>query len=166
TQHDLAVLGAEQLDWLLDELRTSASTHAAVVWVNAVPWIGEADPSSDGWAGAAAERALIADAIADAAIDNLVMVSGDAHMVAVDDGTNSDYSTDGGAGFPVLHAAALDRPGSVKGGPYSHGTFPGAGQYGVIDVEDDGGDEVVLRLTGRTWDGETLVVHDHPIAVG
>ncbi len=159
------MLGKTQLDWLLAELRSSSTTHAAVVWANAVPWIGAAEPGSDGWAGAADERAVIADAIARADIDNLVMVSGDAHMVAIDDGTNSDYSSAGGGGFPILHAAALDRPGNVKGGPYSGGAYPGAGQYGVIDIEDDGGDRLTVTLTGRTWDGETIVTYDHLIAV-
>ncbi|MEL7210244.1 MAG: hypothetical protein AAGK32_18770, partial [Actinomycetota bacterium] len=37
-KHGEVMLGAEQLDWLLDELRTSASTHAAVVVV--VPDVG------------------------------------------------------------------------------------------------------------------------------
>ncbi len=89
--------------------------------------------------------------------DRLVMLSGDAHMVALDDGTNSDYSSTGGAGFPVLHGAALDRPGGVKGGPYSDGTFPGAGQFGLIDVADNGGDTIEVTLSGHTWDKRTLV---------
>ena len=42
----------------------------------------------------------------DQQIRNLCMVSGVAHMVAIDDGTNSAYAADGGGGFPVLHAAA------------------------------------------------------------
>ena len=80
-----------------------------------------------------------------------MIVSGDAHMVALDDGTNSE------GGFPVLQAAALDRPGSDKGGPYSGGTFPGGGQFGTIDVHDDGGETVAVTLAGHDWQGETLV---------
>ncbi len=154
---DDTMLGATQLDWLLGELRSSSETHAVVVWVSSLPWIGEANPGADGWAGVADERALIAEAIASAGIDNLVMVSGDAHMIAVDDGTNSDYSSTGGGGFPVFHAAALDRPGNVKGGPYSHGAYPGSGQYGVLEFLDDGGDSVTVRFVGRDWEGSTIV---------
>jgi hypothetical protein len=149
------MLGEEQLAWFLGELRASSSTHAAVVWVSSVPWVGPASPGADGWAGVPAERALISQAIADAGIRNLVMV-GDAHMVAIDDGTNTDYSTTGGGGFPLLHAAALDRPGNVKGGPYSEGAYPGGGQYGELEFSDDG-EQVTVRLSGRTWDGQTLV---------
>lgn len=153
------MLGDEQLAWLLDELETSSRTHAAVVWANAVPWVSEAVPGGDDWSGYPQERERIADAIADAGIDNLVMVSGDAHMVALDDGTNTGFASDGETpGFPLLHAAALDRPGNVKGGPYSDGAFPGSGQYGVLEVVDPGGDgPVEVILSGRTWDGRTLV---------
>ena len=148
-----SLLGERQTAWLLDELRTASATHAAVVWVNSVPWVGPAAVGADGWAGHPEERAMISEAIARSGIDNLVMVSGDAHMVAIDDGTNTDYSVTGGAGFPLLHAAALDRPGNVKGGPYSEGAFPGGGQYGVLDVVDHGGPTIELVLSGRTWDG-------------
>ena len=152
---DTSMLGERQLTWLIDELVTSAETHGAVVWMNPTPWISE--NGVDDWGGYPAERQRIADALAEADVDNLVMVSGDAHMVAIDDGTNSGYAADGSPGFPILHAAALDRPGSVKGGPYSHGTFPGSGQYGRIDITDDGGPEIEVRLSGHTWDGDELV---------
>lgn len=151
------MLGEAQLQWFLDELRTSSPSHAAVVWVNSVPWIGPPAEGADGWAGYGAERARISEAIARAGIHNLVMVAGDAHMVAIDDGTNTDYSSTGGAGFPLLQAAALDRPGDVKGGPYSEGAYPGGGQYGLISVVDEGGPTIMITLSGRTWDGETLV---------
>lgn len=150
-----SVLGTEQRDWFIDELVRSSRTHALVVWGNSLPWIGEASPGGDGWPGHAQERQYIADVIAEAGVHNMVMVGGDAHMVAIDDGTNSDYSSHGGGGFPIIQAAALDRPGSVKGGPYSNGTFPGGGQYGVLDIADDG-TTVEVSLTGKRWDGGIL----------
>lgn len=167
---DDTMLGDRQLAWLLDELTRSSRTHALVVWANGVPWIGDASSGGDTWAGYADERARISQAIADAGIDDLVMVSGDAHMVAIDDGTHTDYSSSGtGAGFPLLHAAALDRHGSVKGGPYSEGAFPGGGQYGVLEITDPGGDQAVtVTMSGRTWDGRTLVsaTFELPAGVG
>jgi hypothetical protein len=150
------MLGPAQERWLIDELTSASPRHGLVVWVNPVPWVGDADPSSDSWAGQADERRRIADAIARNKLDNLVMVSGDAHMVAIDDGSNTDYSTSGGAAFPLLHAAALDRPGSVKGGPYSEGVFPGGGQFGVVDVADSGS-AMVVTLSGWNWKSEQLV---------
>lgn len=151
---DESMLGVDQLEWLIDELTHASATHGLVVWANSVPWVGET--SSDAWARWPEERRRIADALAVAGVDNLVMISGDAHMVAIDDGTNTDYSTDQVGGFPLLHAAALDRPGSEKGGPYSEGAFPGSGQYGLVDIRDDG-ERIEVTLTGRTWEGEDLV---------
>jgi len=151
-----SMLGAEQLAWFEEEIVAASRTHALVLWMNPSPWIGEADPSGDGWAGFADERSRIADVLADADVDNVLMVSGDAHMLGFDDGSNSGYATDGSAGFAVFHTAALDRPGNVKGGPYSGGAFPGFGQYGVIDVNDDGR-MLEVRLTGKNWTGEVLV---------
>lgn len=161
-----SLLGHEQQQWLIDELTTSASTHALVIWANPTPWIGPATSTGDGWSAYPEDRREIADALAQAGVDNLVMISGDAHMVAIDDGTNSGYGGDGSPGFPVLHAGALDRPGSVKGGPYSHGAFPGAGQYGRLEIHDDGGDVVRVRLSGHDWRQSTLVELDLAFEVG
>ncbi|QLY28579.1 alkaline phosphatase D family protein [Nocardia huaxiensis] len=156
------MLGAEQLEWLITELTQASRTHALVVWASSVPWIGGAEPGADSWAGHPDERARIADAIAAAGIRNLVMVAGDAHMVAIDDGANSDYSAVGGYGFPVLHAAALDRPGNVKGGPYSAGAFPGGGQYGLLDITDTGA-QLTVTLTGKRWDGTVLTTYRYTV---
>lgn len=60
------------------------------------------------------------------------MLCGDAHMVAYDNGEHSP------GGVPVFHAAALDAKPTSKGGPYSHGIYPGRGQYGLIDIVDHG----------------------------
>jgi hypothetical protein len=151
-----SMLGERQRAWLLDELGRASREHALVVWVNPDPWIGAADTTSDTWSGFSRERREIANFISEHHIRNLVMVSGDAHMVAIDDGTHSDYSKNGRAGFPVLQAAALDRPGNIKGGPYSEGAFPGGGQFGVLRIEDDGS-TVKVALSGRNWRGKTIV---------
>lgn len=150
------MLGAEQKAWLKQELLAAKDTHALTVLVSSVPWIGKADGTSDLWPGYATERQEIADFIAANGITNLMMLAGDAHMVAADDGSNSDYATSGGAGFPVFHAAALDRPGSTKGGPYSEGAYPGGGQFGLVTVQDSGND-LTVTFSGRTWTGEELV---------
>ena len=149
-----SMLGAEQRAWLLEEL-ADADRYDLVVWANGVPWVGEADPGSDTWAGFAEERRMIADAIARDHVDNLLMVSGDAHMLAYDDGTHTDYSTSGDGGFPLFQAAALDRNASVKGGPYTGPVLPGGGQFGTVTVRDTGqGVRVIVR--GWNWKGETL----------
>ena len=151
-----SMLGAAQTRWLRRELLAARERFALTVLVSSVPWIGAPSAGADSWAHYPAERAALSRFIARHDIRRLVMLSGDAHMLAIDDGSHSDYSGTGRAGFPVMHAAALDRPGGVKGGPYSEGVFPGAGQYGTMTV-DDRGDRVEVLLSGRDHRGRELV---------
>lgn len=154
-----SMLGAEQKAWFKSEVVAASQNHELVVWVNPVPWVAEPRAGADHWAGFPEERRELADHIADNDIDNLLMVSGDAHMVAMDDGTNTDYSTNGHPGFPLLHSAALDRPGSVKGGPYSEGAVGGGGQFATIEITDDG-DTITVRLAGIKWDGTEFMSYE------
>ncbi len=158
----VSMLGSEQLEWFLDAVVRASEEQALVVWVNPVPWVADEAEGADHWGGYADERGRIADVIAAHSIDHLLMVSGDAHMVAIDDGTNTDFSTVGGAGFPLIHAAALDRPGSTKGGPYSEGAIGGSGQYAVIDVVDEG-DAIEVSLRAKRYDGETLLSYEFAV---
>ena len=157
-----SMLGDEQLEWFLDALVAAAKDQALVVWLNPVPWVADASDGGDDWGGYATERQRIAEVIAESGIDNLLMISGDAHMVAIDDGTNTDYSLAGDTGFPLLHAAALDRPGSTKGGPYSEGAIGGSGQYGVVDITDHG-EAIHVALRAKRYDGEVLLAYDFDV---
>lgn len=160
------LLGTEQKAWLKAELRSASETHGLIVWVNPVPWIAEPQPAADHWGGYTSERREIADFIADHDIDNLLMVSGDAHMLAIDDGTNSDYSSSQAGAFPVVHAAALDRPGKVKGGPYSHGAVAGSGQFVLMSVTDTGrsGTSISVEISGRNWTNQELLSYSFELA--
>lgn len=161
------MLGPRQETWFAEQLAEAREAGQVVLWAGSSPWIGAAAPGSDTWAGYPDARQRMADLIVAAGMEHrLVKVAGDAHMVALDDGSHTDYSTSGAVGFPLLQAAALDRPGSVKGGPYSGGTYPGGGRYGEIEVHDDGGAELDVTLRGRSWDGETLVEQTFTLPVG
>jgi phosphodiesterase/alkaline phosphatase D-like protein len=149
-----STLGEQQREWLLGEL-AQADRYGLVVWVNPDPWLAPDRPYSDTWGGFADERRVIADAIAENDVDNLLMVSGDAHMLAFDDGTNTDFSSAQAGGFPLFHAAAVDRPGSVKGGPYTGPVLPGGGQFGTVEIHDDG-TTVEATLTGWDWTSQRL----------
>jgi hypothetical protein len=154
---DKTMLGSAQKAWLKRELLDADGKYPLIAIVTSVPWIAEEHDGADNWGGFATERREIANFIADNGIDGVTMIAGDAHMVAIDDGTNSDYSDSGLAPIPVLQAAALDRPGMTKGGPYSEGMYPGGGQFGLMSVEDDGGNSIRVTWTGMRWDGSTLV---------
>lgn len=151
------MLGAAQKDWLKQELLASNGTYPVIVWVNSQPWISVPGSDGDGWGPFATEREEISRFIVDNDIRGLVMLSGDAHMLAIDNGSNSNYAVPGQRGFPVFHAAALDRDGSVKGGPYSEGTFPGRGQYGLMTIEDGSGPSIEIKWSGRNEDGDEIV---------
>lgn len=152
-----SMLGADQRDWLLREVTESSRTHALVVLVSASPWIVADSPGADTWGGYASERQLLSDAIEQAGVHNLLMISGDAHMVAIDDGSHNTFATSGDPSFPVFQAAPLDRPAGTKGGPYSEGEYAASGQFGLVQVDDDG-TEVVVTLVGRSWTGQDLPV--------
>jgi hypothetical protein len=150
------MLGASQKQWLKDQMLAARDTHALTVWVSAVPWIAEAAAGADNWSGYAEERQEIADFIAANGITSLAMLSGDAHMLAIDDGTHSNFASEGGMGFPVFHAAALDRRGNLKGGPYSEGAIPGGGHFGLMTVTDTG-DQITVEWSGRDYTGVELI---------
>ena len=147
TRDTRTLLGDRQKAWLLDEFEAASRDAALVVWVNVVPWITKADEATvHGWAPWAGERLEIANALERLGLTRrTIILSGDAHMLALDDGTNSQYA-DGarGPGPVVMHAAPLDRWPRRKGGPYSHGSSARNQQFGVLQVDDDG---ATLRVT-------------------
>jgi hypothetical protein len=146
-------LGAAQRTWLQTQLRAGRDRYALIVWVSPIPWIEAPKAGLDGWGGFSTERRQLADLIARARIGNLLMLGGDAHMLAIDDGSHSDYSGRPGAGFPVFHAAPLDRLGEIKGGPYTLGPRTQGGQFGLVTIQDPGHGPITVTLSGRTYTG-------------
>lgn len=155
---DKTMLGASQKAWFEQELMDANGRYPVIVWVNSQPWIAPAAEGGDGWGAYATERREISDFIVENEIQGLMMISGDAHMIAYDDGSNNTFASNGeGPGFPVFHASALDRHGSVKGGPYSGGTDAGGGHFGLITINDDGGDTIEIAWSGRNYKDEEVM---------
>jgi phosphodiesterase/alkaline phosphatase D-like protein len=161
-----SMLGEAQLSWLFSELEAARDRYALVVWVNTVPWITEKG-SPHGWGRYDWERRYIADRIRSLGLVNrMLMLSGDGHMVAIDDGTNSNFATDhpeGERGFPVVHAAPFDRFPRPKGGPYSHGIAARRPMFGVVQIQQfglmevgDDGQVMLVALSGRRSSGTLL----------
>ena len=150
-----SMLGDAQRTWLERELTHAAARHQAVVLISSVPWIAATAAGADHWGGFAWERAELSRVMAAHGVQG-VIVGGDAHMVALDDGSHADYSGTGRARLPVVHGAALDRHSEVKGGPYSEGVHGGGGQFGTMAVQDDG-TRIRVTLAGRDWRGDVLV---------
>jgi len=105
----------------------------------------------DSWAAYAHERAELAQFIKSRQIRGLVILQGDMHALAADDGSNSDYAPGGGAPIPVMAAAPLDQDASLKGGPYSQGLYKPRkreGCFGLVTVHDEGG-RITAHFSGR-----------------
>lgn len=152
-------MGVAQKAWFKQELIGARDAgFPLIVWVCTDPWIDQARVGVDTWGGHATERTEIANFIKNNGIKNLIILSGDMHALAYDDGTHSDYATGGGAPLVVLHAAALTREGNTKGGPYTAGPLQGSPQYGLLEVTDRGGATVQCTFTGkRVGEGAKLV---------
>ena len=152
-------LGAVQKAWFKQEMIAARDAgFPLILWVSTAPWIGATTLGNDTWAGYSTERTELANFFKDNRVLNLVMLSGDMHALAYDDGSNSDYAVGGGAPLVVLHAAPLTRPGDQKGGPYTAGPILGSLQYGLLEITDTGGPTIQCRYTGkRVGEGAKLV---------
>lgn len=148
------MLGTWQKAWLKRELLAARGRFPLIFIVSSVSWIS-ADTRRDNWGAYTAERAELSDWMVDAGITGVCFLSGDAHMLAADDGRHNSYARNGGPGFPVLQAAPLDRNGSIKGGPWSVAPVlpeAGEGQYGLVEVTDYG-DRLDVTFSGRNHEG-------------
>jgi prolyl oligopeptidase len=113
----------------------------------------------DHWGLFSAERREIADFIKANHIRSLCILHGDSHMLAADDGSNSDYATGGGAPIPVMCAAPLDQEPSIKGGPYSQGVYrmsKGEGGFGLLAISDRG-NAIEVAYSGRNNKNEEKI---------
>lgn len=125
----------------------------------------------DHWSVYSTERQEIADFIKSNHIRGVCILHGDAHMLAADDGTHSDYATGGGAPLPVMAAAPLDKDPSIKGGPYSQGVYrvantqTGEGGFGLVTITDTGR-EIRVRFSGRNNKDQEKVSLRFKVPVG
>lgn len=150
------MLGDDQLAWLQSVL--AATTERVLFLVAVSPWIDDTDIGGDPWGGFIEERTQILDWLETYSLtDKTIILAGDMHACAWDDGTNNDYATSGDPGPPVFQFAAMDCGTSTKGGPYTSGTFSTLKQqYGFIQVNDSAEElEVVLSAYGLAVDGES-----------
>jgi phosphodiesterase/alkaline phosphatase D-like protein len=131
------MMGEEQRAWFFEELKKSAANHPLVIWVSSVPYTAEKRKGGDSWDGFTYERRLIANFIKDNNISNLMIISGDAHCISYNDGTENNYSEYPGEGLFEILAAPLDNwATSKKGGPWTGFYIPDDEQlvYGMVEV--------------------------------
>ena len=113
-----------QESWFMNQIRDTR--YPIKFWVNTYPW--EATNTApydgdDGWEDYTYYRQKIANFFTrfSGSIGKLFVLSGDAHMTAIDDGLYSTWYGSGSRLSPpitIYHSAPLDQGGSRKGGPY------------------------------------------------
>lgn len=147
-----SIMGTAQKTWFKNQCLYARNNNLIIAWVSGVSFGGN---QTDNWGGYTAERTELSNFFRDNNIKNMFILSGDAHMLAIDNGTNHDFSTGSNNpnDYPVFQAAAINNSGSTKGGTYSEGgTFPNpsssTGQYGVVEVTDAGGSTITIKFTG------------------
>lgn len=144
-------MGEEQLQWFFNEL---LKPEPFKIWVNTISFIGTTQPDQnpEDWRVFTHERKKICNFIKNNdLVGKVAIISGDMHGIAIDNGVGTSNYADGGGSFiPVFQAAALDRPPSLKGGPWSEGVFATnhGGQYGVMTVNDDGVNPITFHWKG------------------
>lgn len=133
-------MGLAQKNWFKNEVLAARDNGQIIAWVSPTSYSGDI---SDNWGGYPVEREELANFFRDNDIRNMFILSGDAHMVAVDNGDNADFSTGtpNPHRYPIFQSAAINNFGSNKGGTYSEGVwtnpFISSGQYGLVTVTDD-----------------------------
>ncbi|RYD61852.1 MAG: hypothetical protein EOP83_16060, partial [Verrucomicrobiaceae bacterium] len=152
---DKSMMGDVQKQWFKDQLIAARDAECPmIVWMSGVPLIQKGD-ERDNWGSYETERTELLEFIRDQKIQNMIVISGDMHALAYDDGRATE-SYVAGVRIPVFHAAALARDGSTKGGPYSGGTSAGDGRYGIMEISDTGG-AVSATYRGRIASSATSV---------
>lgn len=142
-------LGATQKAWLFDEL---VQPEPVKVIVQEGTWIDDrpAVLGDDTWEWFDAERTEIGNYVQSDAVGKVVMIHGDQHALAADDGSHNPWG-----GFPTMCAAPFGQWASVKtqnpATDWSQGIWapesPAVQQYGFVNVTDDG-TTISLAYTG------------------
>lgn len=155
---DKTMLGAGQLQWLLDGLRTSTAMWKAIV--TSVPLsVVKGSGGNDGWAadlsgvGFERERQVIVDTILGQKIRNVVFLAGDVHWVQAN---AYDPDQDGTIDFHEYMAGPLSaRPGRLT--PASEALHPtrlinesGYQNFGLVRVTNNSFDVTVIDEAGET----------------
>lgn len=156
----LSMLGDEQKQWFEDECIYARNNNQIICWVNSTTWNNINDTIGvDNWYMFNSDRVELGNFFLNDSIKNMFMICGDAHMLAIDDGTNSDFSLtqNNPNKYPIFQAAAINGDGSYKGGYFNQGGYYknpdyNYGQFGLVDVTDNGTDSICIEFKGYRVD--------------
>lgn len=144
------MFGFTQEAWIAQEL-ADTNYPVKIIAVD-VPWVYPTTVSTtdDKWGSYTAAANRLVSAIQSSGA-KVFMIHGDSHALLADNGTSANNR----GGLPVAGAAPFGNSTSVKGGPYSQGTWPTGSavgstrqQHGLLQVTDTG-DSITIRFSGR-----------------
>ena len=144
-----SAMGATQKAWFKQQVLDARDRNMMIAWGSSYSWYGFL---ADNWGGFTAERTELTEFFRDSSVANMFIMNGDAHMSAIDNGINGDFTTAKNLPYryPLIHAGPIEGSCSFKGGTYSEGTFytffQRRQQYGVVSVNDNGGDSVCITM--------------------
>jgi hypothetical protein len=146
------MLGSSQKAWLKFLLQHAA--EPVIVIFSTIIWTGAGGP--DRWASYPDEwNEFVAFVTGLPNVQAKIYVgSGDLHALAAHSGAGDSMAV------PRVVGAAFDSGGTSNPEPWDQGIHPndaGRGQFGVLEIEDIGGDEIVITFEGRQDDGQVLV---------
>jgi phosphodiesterase/alkaline phosphatase D-like protein len=148
------MMGAAQKTWFKSQL--SSASGKIICWLCTTPFITNATGGADHWGGYTTERTEIADHIKANCAGKVMVLTGDTHALAIDDGTNGDFATGLGGAVKEFTASPLDQSSGTWPATYTSGYFTNNGQYGVVEFVDTGGSTITVNWTGKRDTGATL----------
>jgi hypothetical protein len=152
-----------QLRWFQDECLLAKKNKQMIAWISSY---GLTSDRPDSWGGNRdylKQRNIIFNFLTSNKIENLFIISGDAHMAGIDDGENTDCTgiidtnkckraaNSKNPVYPLLQSAPLYVKSPSQKGIITN-VLPmtgdkAAGQYTKVDVVDDGGDLIQICFT-------------------
>lgn len=142
-----SMMGWTQREWFLDLIAQSAIDGTrAIVWASSNQFsIEENNPNAvdpaDTWRAFSYERSLIARHMRRVGCPPVIVVSGDAHEIAL----RYEY-VNSGMSFVVSQNAALDRSSNTRYDYWDRGPVAGGGHYSLITLDDDGDSTLTARF--------------------
>jgi hypothetical protein len=156
---DMDAIASGQLQWLIDGLNNSTARWKVIATSSSWNNSGNADLYDDNWGGwdeDYVERSYILQECA--AVQNLIVISGDYHGSGLDDGTNADW--------PEISASPFDKSDTPLRADWSQGTNSVGHSYGVLEFTADDVTLTVKDADGTTKSGITPLVVDDVIGGG
>ena len=157
-----SMLGATQKAWFKDLLENSPGK--LIVWICPRHFTSNTSAGADNWGGFSTERAEIGAHVASHCPGRVIVLSADAHVMGIDDGSNRTF---GGAAFPTFQCAPLDQSGTATA-TFSEGVFEGVdgiGYYGTMQIADSGGATIEVTWRGHDSTGAVLVTYSFSVNV-